>query len=221
MESIQVVRYEPPDLQRPPVPTGWRSPRGVPLWPSFEPPRVRLIPIDQIPRPARQPDAVLVGCAVPYLEVIARSDGLSSSAPYEGVWPGAFRQFVQRPHVVVARVNHEGQALGSTQDGRLRFWETPHGLCFCLSLPAAGRETRRIADATRRRAIKGASVVWQLTRGSRFRSKTVGGIEWIVDGDIKEVSLLGRDVRPAYKRTSVMLKTPLTGRRIKLAFDYP
>jgi HK97 family phage prohead protease len=181
---------------------------------------VRLIPIAQIPR--SEPDAVLVGCAVPYLEVIARSDGLCSSARHEGVWPGAFRQFMQRPHVVVARVNHEGQALGSTQDGRLRFWETPHGLCFRLSLPAAGRETRRIADATRRREIKGASVAWQLTRGSRFRSKTVGGIEWIVEGDITEVSLaLGRDVRPAYKRTSVMLKTPLTRRRIKLAFDYP
>ena len=91
-----------------------------------------------------------------------------------------------RPHVVVATVNHEGQALGSTQDGRLRFWETPHGLCFCLTLPATGRETRRIADATRRREIKGASVVWQLTRGSRFRSKTVSGVEWIVEGDIKE-----------------------------------
>ncbi len=89
-----------------------------------------------------------------------------------------------------------------------------------ISSTRASVRTRRIADATRRREIKGASVHWHVT-GGRFRSKTVDGVEWIVDGDIKEVSLLGRDVRPAYKRTSVMLERPLTRRRIKLAFDYP
>ena len=145
----------------------------------------------------------ILGLAVPYGETCQRSGRARAKdlAPSEVVAPDAFRHFVKRPPLVVARVNHAGLPLGSTQDGRLTFWETAAGLYFYLRPRWGHIATSRVLDAVRRGAVRGVSVTWNAALGTRLRSRVIGNIERIIVADIREVSIVLPPNWPAYTRT--------------------
>ena len=154
-------------------------------------------------RPGQAP--AIVGVAVPYGETVRVPDG-----GLECVTPGAFSAFLARAPLVVANVNHEVEdELGTTQNGRLRFEESRHGLIFWLAPSPSELMTDVVLGAMRRGAPAGVSVVWD----TAVLAQRTGQLLTIGAGAIREVSLsIGR--RPAYSRTFAAIDSPKVRRRL-------